>query len=199
MTASLTADGGYGRVFEKPRRADSRRRVGVAVARLGRGWARRVGRVRGGVGVAGGCRGWSGGAGAADADLGGGGVGGCGPAAGKPRRALVLRSRWRWRSTWTRRRARAARMRSRAAWARRRGRPAVAASARTEATAARRAAVKEISRGWTGRPARGPGGVFLGDHVGGLGAEHGAGGRAGAVQGGLVLFREVSEPIQRQW
>src|SRR5262250_279735 len=38
-----------------------------------------------------------------------------GPAGGKPGRALVFRSRWRFLSTWTRRRARAARMASRRA------------------------------------------------------------------------------------
>src|SRR6516165_53022 len=83
-------------------------------------------------------------------------VTGRGPPDGKPGRALVLRSRCRCRPTWTRRRARPARMRSRRAviiWA---GRLAVAAPERTEAMTARRAAVNEISRGCTGCPARRP-------------------------------------------
>src|SRR5690349_25124565 len=69
-----------------------------------------------------------------------------GPPAGKPGRALVLRSRCRCRSTWTRRRARPARMTSRFAAVRTAGRLAVAAPDRTEAMTARRAAVNEISR-----------------------------------------------------
>src|SRR5215831_19788391 len=79
-----------------------------------------------------------------------------GPPDGKARRALVLRSRCRCRSTWTRRRARPAKMALRFAVVRAAGRLAVAAPDRTEAMTARRAAVKEISRGCTGCPARRP-------------------------------------------
>ena len=79
-----------------------------------------------------------------------------GPPGGKPGRALALRSRCRQRSTWTRRRARPARMASRFAVVRAAGRLAVAAPARTEVMTARRAAVNEIWRGCTGWPARRP-------------------------------------------
>src|SRR6266566_209396 len=79
-----------------------------------------------------------------------------GPPAGKPGRALVLRSRWRLRSTSTRRRARLARALSRLAVIAGAGRLAAAAPARVVAMTARRAAVKEISLGWTGWPARLP-------------------------------------------
>ena len=58
------------------------------------------------------------------------------------------------RSTWTRRRARRARMASRFAAVREAGR--LAAPDRTEAVMARRAAVKEIWRGCTDCPARRP-------------------------------------------
>src|SRR5690349_9801911 len=79
-----------------------------------------------------------------------------GPPAGKPGRALVLRSRCRLRSTVTRCLARPARIRLRLAVISGAGRLAVAAPDRTEAMMARRAAVKEIWRGCTGCPARRP-------------------------------------------
>ncbi len=70
---------------------------------------------------------------------------------GKLSRALVVRSRWR--SMSTRRRARLARALSRFAVIAEAGRLAVAVPARVVVMTARRAAVNEISRGWTGRPA----------------------------------------------
>src|ERR1035441_1697230 len=79
-----------------------------------------------------------------------------GPPGGKPGRALVFRSRCRLRSTLTRRRARQARGGSRFASVGGAGRLAVAAPGRVEVMTARRAAVNEISRGWTGWPARLP-------------------------------------------
>ena len=146
-----------------------------------------------------------------------------GPPGGKPGRALVLRSRCRCRSTWTRRRARPARMASRFAAVRAAGRLAVAAPDRTEVMTARRAAVKEISRGCTGCPARRapagrdgdrrggagggagqldgghPGGVLLGDQGRGRRAEHRPGGRPGAADRGLGLlqagFRADPPPV----
>src|SRR5262245_48959583 len=83
-------------------------------------------------------------------------VGRLGLPAGKPGRALVLRSRCRLRSTVTRRLPRLARVRPRFAVVSEAGRLAVAAPAWTEAMTARRAAVKEISRGWTGCLAQRP-------------------------------------------
>src|ERR1035441_7788452 len=100
----------------------------------------------------------------------------CGPPAGKPSRALVFRSRCRSRSVSTRRRgrpaptaargaagrsagrggARPAQMASRVAAVSSAGRLAVAAPDLAEVMTARRAAVNEISRGWTTWPARLP-------------------------------------------
>ena len=79
-----------------------------------------------------------------------------GPACGKLSRALVFRSRCRSRSMTVRRRARPASARSRQALVSAAGRLAVAAPERVAAMTVRRAAVKEISRGWTGWPARRP-------------------------------------------
>ena len=94
----------------------------------------------------------SGGDGLADADLCDRGLGGEARAGrpGAPGRALVLRSRCRCRSVSTRRRARLARTRSRPAVIAGVGRLAVAVPALVVAVIARRAAVKEIWRGWTG-------------------------------------------------
>ena len=78
------------------------------------------------------------------------------PAAGNACRALVLWSRCRSRSTMMRRLPRSRRTASRAAAVSAAGRLAVAVPARVAVMAARRAAVKEISRGWTGCPARRP-------------------------------------------
>src|ERR1019366_240469 len=79
-----------------------------------------------------------------------------GPPGGKPGRTLVLRSRCRSRSTSTRRRGRPARIASRRAAVSGAGRLAVAAPDRVVVITARRAAVNDISRGWTGWPARLP-------------------------------------------
>ena len=73
-----------------------------------------------------------------------------GPPCGKLSRALVVRSRWRLRSMSTRRRARLARALSRFAVIAEAGRLAVAVPARVVVMTVRRAAVNEISRGWTG-------------------------------------------------
>src|SRR6266545_2729799 len=78
------------------------------------------------------------------------------PAAVKAWRALVFRSRCRWRSMTMRRLARARRVSRWKAPAMAAGRLAVAAPERMLARAARRAAVKETWRGWTLRPARRP-------------------------------------------
>ena len=78
------------------------------------------------------------------------------PAAGKACRALVWWSRCRSRSMLTRRLPRSRRAVPRAAAVSGAGRLAVAVPVRVVVMAARRAAVKEISRGWTGCPARRP-------------------------------------------
>ena len=149
-------------------------------------------------------------------------AGTCGPPGGKLSRVLVVRSRWRLRSMSTRRRARLARALSRFAVIAEAGRLAVAVPARVVVMTARRAAVKEISRGWTGWP----GALALagghGDRRGGAGCRAGqlGGGHPGGVflrdQGGeadrsigpvdgpapliadLASFKAVSDPIHRQ-
>jgi hypothetical protein len=78
------------------------------------------------------------------------------PAAGNGCRVLVLRSRCRSRSMTMRRLARSRRVSLRRTVVRAAGRLAVAAPFRTLVMAARRAAVKEISLGWTHCPARLP-------------------------------------------
>ena len=78
------------------------------------------------------------------------------PAAGNACRALVLRSRCRSRSMVTRRLPRSRRVPLRRAVMMAAGRLAVAHPLRTVVMATRRAAVKEISLGWTGCPARRP-------------------------------------------
>ena len=78
------------------------------------------------------------------------------PAAGNACRALVLWSRCRSRSMVMRRLPRSRRVFLRAAEVSTAGRLAVAVPVRTLVMAARRAAVKEISLGWTGFPARRP-------------------------------------------
>jgi len=141
-----------------------------------------------------------------------------GPPVGKPSRALVLRSRWRLRSTSTRRRARVARTLSRLAVIAGAGRLAVAAPALVVVMTARRAAVNEISAGvdglagalalaggdGDGRGGAGcragqldggdPGGVFLGDEGWAGGAEHRPGGRAGAADRGLGFLQAGFRP-----
>ena len=77
-------------------------------------------------------------------------------ALGKAWRALVLWSRCRLRSTWTRRLPTAAITARQLAVMTWRGRLAVALPWRTAAIRVRRQAVNEISRGWTGWPARPP-------------------------------------------
>src|SRR6266536_2197271 len=78
------------------------------------------------------------------------------PAPGKAWRALVLRSRCRWRSMTMRCLPSARRVSWWKAFAMGAGRLAVAAPDRMLARAARRAAVKETWRGWTLCPARRP-------------------------------------------
>jgi hypothetical protein len=106
------------------------------------------------------------------------------------------------------------------------GRLAVTAPDRMLARAARRAAVNEIWRGWTGWPARrafagggglsgrgagrgagqdadelgaaDPGGVLGGNQFGAGGGEDRAGGGPGAGDGGLGFLQEVFDPLHRQ-
>src|SRR5260370_10366302 len=78
------------------------------------------------------------------------------PEAGNAWQALVFRWRCRWRSMTIRRLPRARRVSRWRAVAIGAGRLAVAAPDRVLASAARRAAVNEISRGWTFCPARPP-------------------------------------------
>src|SRR5271166_4884711 len=78
------------------------------------------------------------------------------PAAGNACRALVLWSRCRSRSMVTRRLPRSRRVAWRRAAVMAAGRLAVAVPVRMLVMAARRAAVKEISRGCTGCPVRRP-------------------------------------------
>ena len=140
-------------------------------------------------------------------------VGMRGPPCGKPSRALVLRSRCRFRSMLTRRRARPARTRPSSRRSGRAGRLAVAVPARVVAMMARRAAVNEIWRGWTGGPARLPlrAGTAMAAaaravarasstemtqaacswaiRAGDCGAEHRPGGRPGVADRGLGFFQ----------
>ena len=99
-------------------------------------------------GRCGGGRGACSGGGTADGDHGGSGAGWqLRGAFGNAWRALVLWSRCRLRSTWTRQRPIPAVTAWQAAEVSGRGSPAVAVPCRTEVIAARRAAVKEIWRG----------------------------------------------------
>ena len=135
------------------------------------------------------------------------------PAAGKAWRGLVLRSRCRWRSMTMRRLPRTRRVSRWKVAVMAAGRLAVAAPERVLARAARRAAVNEISRGWSaGRRgglceraglagggagqgagafgAADPGGVLGGDQGGAGGAEDRVGGGSGAGDGRLCFFQE---------
>ena len=166
----------------------------------------------------------SGGDGPADADVGSRGEDGTARPAGREAQAgLVLRSRCQLRSTWTRRRATAASALSRFAVISGEGRLAVAAPVRVEVMTARQAAVKEISRGCTGCPARRPlpAGMAIAAaarasaRVGSTAVTQAACSWAtragdpdrsiGPVDGpaplmaDLASFSEVSEPIHRQW
>ena len=101
---------------------------------------------------------WRSGGRHADADAGGRGARAevAASGAGKACRALVFRSRCRFRSTTVRHLPRARRVSRWRVSVMPTGRLAVAAPDRVLASTARRAAVNEISRGWTGCPARRP-------------------------------------------
>src|ERR1019366_2680295 len=120
----------------------------------------------------------------------------CGPPGGKPSRALVFRSRCRSRSVSTRRRARPAQMASRVAAVSSAGRLAVAAPDLAEGMTARRAAVNEISRGWTTWPARLPlrAATATGEPERSIGPVDGP----APLIADLDSFRQVSDPIHRQ-
>ena len=151
------------------------------------------------------------------------GAASCGPPGGKPGRALVLRSRCRQRSTWTRRRARPARMASRFALMRAAGRLAVAAphpgggddgpagGGERDLAGVHRLPGATAAAGGDGDSCGGagegvgqldgdhPGGVLLGDQGRRAGAEHRPGGRPGAADRRLGLlqagFRADPPPV----